>query len=133
MDICLGRKQTPGFKLGVGQELVLQLTKDLKQSFCVVYFDNFFNSQKLTEKLYQKCIYGIETVGANRQQMSKMIDNKQMKRGDCKYIFSGNTMACKWLDNRSVLLLSSALEGMNDVISSDERKGFKDQVFGSFF
>ena len=126
MDICLGRKQTPGFKLGVGQELVLQLTKDLKQSFCVVYFDNFFNSQKLTENLYQKCIYGIETVGANRQQMSKMIDNKQMKRGDCKYLFSGNTMACKWLDNRSVLLLSSALEGMNDMLSVQTReKGSK--------
>ena len=26
-------------------------------------------------------------------------------------------MACKWMDNRSVLLLSSALEGMNDILS----------------
>ena len=28
-----------------------------------------------------------------------------MKRGDCEFLFSGNTMACKWMDNRSVLLL----------------------------
>ena len=58
--------------------------------------------------------------------MLKMIDNKQMKRGDCEFLFSGNTMACKWMDNRSVLLLSSALEGMNDTLSAQRReKGSK--------
>ena len=49
----------------------------------------------LIEKLFQKDIYGIGTVWANRKQMLKMIDNKQMKRGDCEFLFSGNTMACK--------------------------------------
>ena len=35
-------------------------------------------------------------------------------------------MACKWMDNRSVLLLSSALEGMNDILSVQRReKGSK--------
>ena len=58
-----------------------------------------------------------------------MIDDKQMKRGDCEFLFSGSTIACKWMDNRSVLLLSSALEGMNDILSvSGKRKGFKDQI-----
>ena len=55
-----------------------------------------------------------------------MIDDKQMKRGDCKFLFSANTMACKRIDNRSVLLLSSALEGMNDILSVQRRpKGSK--------
>ena len=31
-------------------------------------------------------------------------------------------MACKWMDNRSVLLLSSALEGMNDILSVQRRE-----------
>ena len=131
MDIYLGRKQTPEFNLGLGEEVVLQLTKDLERSFCTVYFDNFFNSPKLIEKLFQKGIYGIGTVRANRKQMPKMIDDKQMKRGDCEFLFSGNTMACKWMDNWSVLLLSSALKGMNDILSFQRRIGFKDQVFGS--
>ena len=49
-----------------------------------------------------------------------------MKRGDCEFLFSGNTMACKWMDNRSVLLLSPALEGMNDILSVQRReKGSK--------
>ena len=54
--------------------------------------------------------------------MPKMIGDKQMKRGDCEFLFSGNTMACKWMDNRSVLLLSSALEGMNDILSVQRRE-----------
>ena len=105
MNIYFRRKQTPEFNLGLGEEVVLQLTKDLERSFCTAYFDNFFNSPKLIEKLFQKGIYGIGTVRANRKQMPKMIDDKQMKRGDCEFLFSGNTMACKWMDNRSVLLL----------------------------
>ena len=105
MDIYLRRKQTSEFNLGLWEEVVLQLIKDLEQLFCTAYFDNFFNSPKLIEKLFQKGIYGIGTVRANRKQMPKMIDDKQMKRGDCEFLFSGNTMACKWMDNRSVLLL----------------------------
>ena len=92
--IHLSRKETtPDFSLGLGEEVVLQLRKDLQQSFCTVYCTDFFNSPKLIEKLFQKDIYGIGTVRANRKEMPKMIDDKQMKRGDCKFLFSGNTMA----------------------------------------
>ena len=45
-----------------------------------------------------------------------------MKSGDCKLFFSDNAMACKGMDNRSVLLLSSALEGMSDILSVQRRK-----------
>ena len=71
----------------------------------------------MIEKLFQKDIYGIGTVRANRKQMLKMIDDKQMNRGDCEFIFSGNTMACKWMDNWLVLLSSYALEETNDILS----------------
>ena len=40
-----------------------------------------------------------------------------MKGGNCEFLFYGNTMACKWMDDWSVLLLSSALEGMNGILS----------------
>ena len=126
MDIYLRRKQTPKFNLGIGEEVVLQLTKDLERSFCTVYFDNFFNSPKLIEKLFAKAIYGIATVWANRKEMPKMIDDNQMKIGDCEFLLSGNTMACNWMDNQSVLLLWSALDGMNDISSVQRReKGSK--------
>ena len=122
MDIYLGRKQRLEFNVSLGEEVILQLTKGLEQSFCTVYFGSFFNSPKLIEKLFQKDIYGIGTVRADRKQMPKMIDNKQMKRGDCKFLFSGNTMASKRMGNRSVLLLSSALEEMNNILSVQRRE-----------
>ena len=67
VDIYLGRKQTPEFNLSLGEEVVLQLMEDLEQLFCTVYFDNFFISPKLIEKLFQKDIFGIGTVRANRK------------------------------------------------------------------
>ena len=79
MDIYLERIQIPEFNLGPGEEVVLPLTKDLEQSFCTVYFDNFFNSPKLIEALFQKGIYGIVTVRANRKRMSRMIGEKGRK------------------------------------------------------
>ena len=58
--------------------------------------------------------------------MPKMIEDKQMKREDSEFFFSANTMPCNWLDNRSVLLLSSSLEGMNDILSVQRKeKGSK--------
>ena len=54
--------------------------------------------------------------------MPKMNDDKQMKGADCKFLFSGNKMACKWMDNQLVLILSSALERMNDILSVQRRE-----------
>ena len=58
--------------------------------------------------------------------MPKMTIDKQIKSEDCEFLFSGNTIACKWMDNQSVLILSSALEGMNDILLVQRRvKGSK--------
>ena len=57
--------------------------------------------------------------------MPKMINSKQMKRVDCEFLLSGNTVACKWMDNWSVLLVSSALEGMNDISVQRREKDSK--------
>ena len=54
MDIYLGRKQTPEFNLRHGEEVVLQLTKDLERSSCTVYFGNYFKSPKLIENYSKK-------------------------------------------------------------------------------
>ena len=54
--------------------------------------------------------------------MPKMVGKRERERGDCKFLFSGNTMACKWMDNWSVLLLSYAFEGINDILSVQRRE-----------
>ena len=61
-------------------------------------------------------------VPVNRKQMPKMIDDKRMKREDFEFLSSGNTMACKWINNQPVLLLSSVLKEMNDILSVQKRE-----------
>ena len=126
IDIYLGKKQNTEYNLD--KEVVLQLTKDLEGSFCTVYFGNFFSSSILTEKLFDKNIYTIRTVRKNRKKMSKMLEDKKMKRGDCEFLHSKNVMACKWMDNQSVLLVSTALEGMYDVSSVQRKKRICDKI-----
>jgi len=70
MDMYLGKKQSPDLNLGLGEEVVLQLTKSLENSYCTVYFDNFFNSPTLVKKLFEKNIYAIGTVRSRRKQVS---------------------------------------------------------------
>ena len=127
MDIYLGKKQNTEFNLG--EEVVLQLTKDLEGTFCTVYFGNCFNSPILIEKLFDKNIYAIGTVRKNRKQMPKMLEDKNMKKGDCEMLYSKNVMAYKWTDNWSVLLVSTSHETMDDVSSVQKRgKGICDKI-----
>ena len=73
MDIFLGKKQTPEFNLGLGEEVVLQLKKDLEQSFCTVYFDNFFNSPKLIEKYSKKAFMVLEQFEPTESKCQKLL------------------------------------------------------------
>ena len=66
MDIYLGKKQNTEFNLG--EEVILQLTKELEGFFCTAYFGNFFNSTILIEKLFDKNIYAIGTVRKSKCQ-----------------------------------------------------------------
>ena len=99
MDIYVGRKQTPELNIGLGEEVVFHLMKDLEQSFYAVYFDDFFNNPKLMEKLFQKGIYGIRTVPANRKQIPKVISNKQTKRGNSEFLFQ----VIQWFENEWII------------------------------
>ena len=88
MDIYLGWKQTAEFNVGLREEVVLQLTKD----FGAIVL----HCPKLIEKLFQKDIYVIGTVQANRKQMPKMIDDKQAdEKGRLRVYFQVR----KWLAN----------------------------------
>ena len=97
MYIYLGRKQTAEFNLNHGEEVVLLADERRRAIVLHFLFWQLFNSPKLIEKLFQKSTYGIGTVRANRKQMPKMIDDKQMKREDRVFLFSGNWL--QWLVN----------------------------------
>ena len=109
----LGKKQKVEHSLGEG--VVPQLSQKLNDTYCTLFFDNFFNSSSLVETLYQRGIYGISTVRKDRKHMPSMVPDKAMKRGDHEFQYSDKAISCKWFDNRAGHLLGSNVEGFDAV------------------
>ena len=107
----LGKKQN--VEINLGEDVVMQLSEKLKGIFCTLFFDKFFNSPLLINKLFGESIYVIGTVRSNRKHMPKLKDDKKMARGDSDFQFSKNVICCKWFDNKLVLLLATNIEGMD--------------------
>ena len=62
--LYLGRKQN--VEVNIGEGVVMQLSEKLKGTFCTLFFDNFFNSPLLINKLFEENIYTIGNVRSNR-------------------------------------------------------------------
>ena len=104
-DMYLRKK--PKTEFGLGESVVLSLCENLKNSYCYVFFDNLFGSPNLMLKLFEDGIYATGTVRSNWKLMPTLKDNKQMKRGEHDWLACDTISATKWMDNRSVILLSN--------------------------
>ena len=118
--IYLGKKQNVEVNLGEG--MVMQLSEKFKGTFCTLFFDNFFNSPLLINKLFEENIYAIGTVRSNRnicqnlagewwQENDKKTkirrwqeNDKKMARGDSNFQFSfaanGLTINLSFISNK---------------------------------
>jgi len=110
-DLYLGKKTIT--EVNLGESVVLFLSEKLEQTYCTLYFDNFFSSPLLINKLYENGIYAIGTARVNRKQMPKLKGDKDMKRGDMDFQYSETVFCCKWYDNKAVLLLGSSVDGID--------------------
>ena len=64
----------------------------------MLYFDNFFNSATLVEKLFNSEIYCIDTVQSNRKNITIVKNDIDMKKGDIDYQYPNDVVAVKWFD-----------------------------------
>lgn len=101
-------------ELGLGGSVVKKLTETVPTDKPVLLFtDRFFTSVKLLDRLLQKNIYLTGTVMANRTEgiAATFPKDKEMSRGSSVEKVREDETACivKWKDNKSVLLLSSAV------------------------
>ena len=101
-DMYLGKKTKTYF--GLGKSVVLCLCENLKNSYCYVFFDNFFTILNLMLKLFEDGIYVTRTVRSNRKYMTTLKADKQMKRGEHDWLVCNAISATKWMDNQSVIL-----------------------------
>jgi Transposase IS4 len=107
--VYTGRKEADASH-GLGKSVVISLTRSLENLGCEVFIDNFFNSPLLQVEMLEKKVYLCGTVRADRKHMPRNLSpDVDMERGDID-VSSANGISCiKWMDNRSVLLLTNFL------------------------
>lgn len=94
---------------GLGERVVIHLTKSIIGGFHHIYLDNFFSTVNLLVTLRSRNIFACGTVRKNRKNLPKIeIPDKNMERGDSEYRTSYNGVRwIKWKDNKVVYLLSN--------------------------
>ena len=66
-DLYLSRKKD--VEINLWESVVMQLSEKLKGTYCTLFFDIFFDSPALTDKLFEDGIYAVGTVRSNRKQI----------------------------------------------------------------
>ena len=56
------------------------MSKKLENIYSMLYFDNFFNSPTLVEKVFNRGIYCLGTVRSEQKNMAIMKKNKDIKK-----------------------------------------------------
>ena len=109
--------------------MVLHLCQVLKDTYCHVFFDNFFNSPTLIQNLHDNGLYGVGTARSDRINMPQMKKDKEMKQGDYQYEFYNHIACIKWYDNKSVMLLGNHLEERTSILTGQRRlKGSSSKI-----
>jgi hypothetical protein len=97
-------------KLGLGGSVVMRLAETIPPK-SKVFFDRYFTSEHLIRTLLEKNIYGTGTLMKTKTPCSVMSDKDLQKKGrgswDELVSTDGNLACIKWMDNRSVIMLSS--------------------------
>ena len=72
-----------------------------------VYFDNYYNSPELIEKLLERKTHGCDTVRKDQWGLPKAVSKAKLtKRGQTVFCRKGNLLALKWKDKRDAYILS---------------------------
>ena len=71
-----GRKENTELNLGVS--VVLILYQFLKNTYSYVFFDNFFNSFALIQKLIEDGLYGLRTARCDRENMLELKEDNEI-------------------------------------------------------
>ena len=89
---------------GLGESVVIMLTKPLEHLCCEIYMDSFFSSPLLQPKSQQQQIYLCGTARTDRKHMPKNLkQDKDLKRGASQMLSANGITCVKWMDNRSVV------------------------------
>ncbi|XP_046663101.1 uncharacterized protein LOC124356000 [Homalodisca vitripennis] len=94
-------------EMGLGPAVVVRLKESIPP-LSVLYFDRYFTTISLMEKLIAEQFYATGTMMTNRLREIRF-NPEHLKRGQYEERVSpdGKLVALKWMDNNSVVILSS--------------------------
>ena len=104
------------------------MCQKLKDTQYLVFFDNFFTSPVLLVKLLEMGIYATGNVRANQKNMPVLKHGKEMKHSEHDWFSSNHLSAKKWMDNKSVMLLSNYSNPKETQLIESRVKGSKEKV-----
>lgn len=107
-EIYTGRSEVGITEKNLGERVVLKLTNEFAEKNHLLFFDNYFCSVQLMEKLKSKKLFACGTVNSNRKNIPTFKPDRAMKRGEYEWFSSNSGLSVmKWKDKRSVHLLSN--------------------------
>ena len=80
VELYQGRKENR--ELNLESSVALDLCQVLKDTYCHVFFDNFFNCSTLIQKLHDNGLYELGTARSDKINMQQIKKDKEIKRGD---------------------------------------------------
>ncbi|XP_050426609.1 piggyBac transposable element-derived protein 3-like [Adelges cooleyi] len=96
-----------GYKsFGLGERVVLHLTKDECNKNIKTFFDNYFTSLPLIEKLKAENSLACGTIRSNRKDVPVLDEDSKAPRGSSDYRIT-NSGIYKWKDTKYVMLASN--------------------------
>ena len=112
------------------ERVILNLSEILKQTKCLLAFDNFFTTCDLMNALFEDGIYACGTVRSNRRNLPGMLKRKdKVKRGEFQFATRGVVSATKWQDSKPVTMLSTAHSPADtSMVYRTNKDGTKTQV-----
>ena len=105
LDMYVGRRKHPS-NLGLGYDVVMNLSEPYQYLRHYLYFDNFFTSLPLIEQLARNQTYSCGTFWSNRKGIPPIFRNPGgLPQGQSIKKQRGNTVAGVWRDKRDVRVI----------------------------
>lgn len=131
IEVYTGKKSNAIPEYGLGENVVLNLTKKLKNLFYCIFFDNFFTSIHLVFKLLADGIFACGTFRVNKKSYPKhlMKPDREYNSGDIEYAQSEDIGIMRWKDRgaKPVTLVSN-MHNSSDITTVLRKNGKGERI-----
>ena len=111
---------------GLGGQVITFLLSIVTEKNHKIFFDNYFSSIPLMEKLRQEQKLACGTIRSSRKDFPQLIADKQLKRGEFDYRSTpAGITVFKWMDSKAVHIISNYHDVSNSTVQRRDKRGVK--------